>query len=68
MGFNASRSCSPSSFPWEGLALEQVLSVTGAEKAFLWGTHIGAELALLGGLGFAMALGETAYLNARYSR
>jgi predicted AAA+ superfamily ATPase len=32
---------------WEGFALEQVLSVTGAEQAFFWGTHAGAELDLL---------------------
>jgi hypothetical protein len=27
--------------------LEQVLSVTGAEEAFYWGTHSGAELDLM---------------------
>ena len=34
---------------WEGLALEHVLRVTGAEpgEAFHWGTHGGAELDLL---------------------
>jgi predicted AAA+ superfamily ATPase len=32
---------------WEGFALEQVLSVTGADQAFFWGTHAGAELDLL---------------------
>jgi uncharacterized protein len=32
---------------WEGFALEQVLSVTGAHQAFCWGTHAGAELDLL---------------------
>jgi uncharacterized protein len=32
---------------WEGFALEQVLSVTGAQQAFYWGTHAGAELDLL---------------------
>ncbi|MSU77519.1 MAG: ATP-binding protein [Gemmataceae bacterium] len=32
---------------WEGFALEQVLSVTGAAQAFCWGTHAGAELDLL---------------------
>ena len=32
---------------WEGFALEQVLSVTGAVQAFYWGTHAGAELDLL---------------------
>jgi predicted AAA+ superfamily ATPase len=32
---------------WEGFALEQVLSVTGAEEAFYWGTHSGAELDLM---------------------
>lgn len=32
---------------WEGFALEQILAVTGAEQAFFWGTHGGAELDLL---------------------
>lgn len=32
---------------WEGFVLEQILSVTGAEQAFFWGTHTGAELDLL---------------------
>jgi predicted AAA+ superfamily ATPase len=32
---------------WEGFALEQVLSITGASQAFCWGTHAGAELDLL---------------------
>lgn len=32
---------------WEGFALEQVLNVTGAEEAFYWGTHSGAELDLM---------------------
>ena len=32
---------------WEGFALEQVLSVTGADQAFFWATHAGAELDLL---------------------
>jgi predicted AAA+ superfamily ATPase len=32
---------------WEGFALEQVLAVTGADQAFCWGTHAGAELDLL---------------------
>lgn len=32
---------------WEGFALEQVLSVAGAEEAFYWGTHAGAELDLM---------------------
>ena len=32
---------------WEGFALEQVLSIAGAEQAFFWGTHAGAELDLL---------------------
>ncbi|MBI2804223.1 MAG: ATP-binding protein [Planctomycetes bacterium] len=32
---------------WEGFALEQVLSITGAAQAFFWGTHAGAELDLL---------------------
>lgn len=32
---------------WEGFALEQVLSVIGAEQTFFWGTHAGAELDLL---------------------
>jgi uncharacterized protein len=32
---------------WEGFALEQVLSVVGADEAFFWGTHSGAELDLL---------------------
>ncbi len=32
---------------WEGFALEQVLSVTGAQQAYYWGTHAGAELDLL---------------------
>jgi predicted AAA+ superfamily ATPase len=32
---------------WEGFALEQILSVTGADHAYYWGTHAGAELDLL---------------------
>ena len=32
---------------WEGFALEQVLAVSGAEDAYFWGTHAGAELDLL---------------------
>jgi predicted AAA+ superfamily ATPase len=32
---------------WEGFALEQIVSVTGADQAFFWGTHAGAELDLL---------------------
>jgi uncharacterized protein len=32
---------------WEGFALEQVLSVIGAEQVFFWGTHAGAELDLM---------------------
>jgi predicted AAA+ superfamily ATPase len=32
---------------WEGFALEQVLSVVGAEQSFFWGTHAGAEIDLL---------------------
>ena len=32
---------------WEGFALEQVLTVTGAREAFFWSTHAGAELDLL---------------------
>ena len=32
---------------WEGFALEQVLAVTGADQAYYWGTHAGAELDLL---------------------
>jgi len=32
---------------WEGFALEQILSVTGADQAYFWGTHAGAELDLL---------------------
>lgn len=32
---------------WEGFALEQVLSVAGADHAYFWGTHAGAELDLL---------------------
>jgi len=32
---------------WEGFALEQVLSATGASQAFYWGTHAGAELDLM---------------------
>jgi uncharacterized protein DUF4143 len=32
---------------WEGFALEQILAVTGADQAFCWGTHAGAELDLL---------------------
>lgn len=32
---------------WEGFVLEQILSVTGVEQAFFWGTHAGAELDLL---------------------
>jgi len=32
---------------WEGFALEQVLSVVGAQNAYFWGTHAGAELDLM---------------------
>lgn len=32
---------------WEGFALEQVLSMTGSQQSFFWGTHAGAELDLL---------------------
>ena len=32
---------------WEGFALEQVFGVVGAEEAYFWGTHSGAELDLL---------------------
>ncbi len=32
---------------WEGFALEQVLSTVGADQAFYWGTHAGAELDLV---------------------
>ena len=32
---------------WEGFALEQVLTVYGAENCYFWGTHRGAELDLL---------------------
>jgi predicted AAA+ superfamily ATPase len=32
---------------WEGFALEQILAVSGAEHAYFWGTHGGAELDLL---------------------
>ncbi len=32
---------------WEGVALEQVLSVVGSDETFYWGTHAGAELDLL---------------------
>jgi predicted AAA+ superfamily ATPase len=32
---------------WEGFALEQVLSVTGSDDIYFWGTHAGAELDLL---------------------
>jgi hypothetical protein len=32
---------------WEGFAVEQVLSVTGAADAFHWRTHAGAELDLM---------------------
>lgn len=32
---------------WEGFALEQILSLTGARDAYFWGTHSGAELDLL---------------------
>jgi predicted AAA+ superfamily ATPase len=32
---------------WEGFALEQVLCTVGAEQAFCWGTHAGAELDLV---------------------
>lgn len=31
---------------WEGFALEQILSVAGADQAYYWGTHSGAELDL----------------------
>jgi predicted AAA+ superfamily ATPase len=32
---------------WEGFALEQVLAVTGAEKAYCWATYSGAEIDLV---------------------
>lgn len=32
---------------WEGFALEQVLSLSGARDAYFWGTHSGAELDLM---------------------
>jgi predicted AAA+ superfamily ATPase len=32
---------------WEGLALEQILSVTGDRDAYFWGSQAGAELDLL---------------------
>lgn len=32
---------------WEGFALEQVLPLIGAENAYYWGTHAGAELDLM---------------------
>ena len=32
---------------WEGLAIEQILSVTGDRNAYFWATHAGAELDLL---------------------
>ena len=32
---------------WEGFAVEQILSVTGAADAFYWRTHTGAELDLM---------------------
>jgi predicted AAA+ superfamily ATPase len=32
---------------WEGFALEQILSVVGADQVYFWGTHSGAELDLL---------------------
>lgn len=32
---------------WEGFALEQVLTVVGAQNAYFWGTHAGAELDLM---------------------
>jgi predicted AAA+ superfamily ATPase len=32
---------------WEGFAVEQILSVTGATDAFYWRTHAGAELDLM---------------------
>lgn len=32
---------------WEGFALEQVLSITGAREAYFWATHGGAELDLI---------------------
>ncbi len=32
---------------WEGFALEQVLAVTGAEKAYYWATYSGAEIDLV---------------------
>jgi predicted AAA+ superfamily ATPase len=42
---------------WEGFALEQVLGVIGAEQAFYWATHAGAELDLVffrGGRAYGM--------------
>lgn len=42
---------------WEGFALEQVLGVTGAEQAYYWATHAGAELDLVffrGGRAYGM--------------
>ena len=32
---------------WEGFALEQVLTLTGSDNAYFWGTQRGAELDLL---------------------
>lgn len=32
---------------WEGYALEEILSATGPDEAYFWGTHNGAELDLL---------------------
>ena len=32
---------------WEGFALEQVLSIIGAQNTYYWRTHAGAELDLL---------------------
>ena len=32
---------------WEGFALEQVLAVTGAQDAYFWAVHAGAEIDLL---------------------
>ncbi len=32
---------------WEGFAMEQVLTLTGARQAYFWATHGGAELDLL---------------------
>ncbi len=53
---------------WEGFAIEQILSLTGAKEAYFWATHAGAELDLLllrGGdrFGFELKFGDAPQLT-----